>query len=59
VHLLARRLRSNAVGGLFLFYSTKELFVLGVIHRVPMSAWHELAEFPCFLGLLHKYHDKA
>ena len=33
-----------------------QILVLAVTHRVPLSAWHELAEYPCFSRVWRKSH---
>ncbi|MCH9778797.1 MAG: hypothetical protein K0U90_20380, partial [Planctomycetes bacterium] len=35
-----------------------QILVLAVTHRVPLSAWHELAECPCFIGVCANYVPK-
>jgi len=36
-----------------------QILVLAVTHWVPLSAWHKLAEHPCFSRVWRKSHAKT
>ena len=36
-----------------------QIVFFSITHRVPLSAWHELAKYPCFAGGWRKLRAKA